>query len=249
MTTVDRTISTAERGIILAADVDSLADLRELVEMSAAVPEVVAIKVGFSLALRVGLPQTVATIRAVSGLPVIYDHQKAATDIPAMGEPFTSVCEEAGVRGLIFFPEAGPKTLEGFVAAALRRSLVPIVGLVMTHAAYLQSEGGYIVDGAPESMCSLALKMGVREFVLPGTKTDLVARFANGLLDAVKPATIMMPGIGSQGGAISSAFRAAAGHRPYAIVGSAVYKASDAQGALRGFAAEVREIRDETRSH
>jgi orotidine-5'-phosphate decarboxylase len=189
--------------------------------------------------LRYGLPAVVKAIHEVANILVIYDHQKAGTDIPQMGKPFATVCANAGVRAAIFFPLSGPKTLEGFVSAAMDADLIPIVGLVMTHPAYLQSEGGYIVDAAPDSICNIAISMGVRSFVLPGTKTDIVKRFARGPLAQVAPATVMMPGIGSQGGSIASAFKAAAPHNPFAIVGSALYNNPDPPAMLQSLIAEI----------
>src|SRR2546427_843311 len=196
-------------GIILAADVFTLEELRSFVQGGSEFPEVVAVKVGFMLGLKYGLPAVVQSVNEVVGLPVIYDHQKAGTDIPQMGKPFASVCRDAGVSGVIFFPQAGPKSLEGFVKGAFDSGLTPIVGLVMTHEAYLKAEGGYIVDEAPSRMAETAVVMGVKDFVLPGTKPEIVKRFASGALSNVQNASIMMPGIGSQGGSLTNAFRAA----------------------------------------
>jgi orotidine-5'-phosphate decarboxylase len=230
----------AERGIIIAADVSTLEDLRKLAELGAQVAEVVAIKVGFSLALRHGLPSVVSLVNETCDLPVIYDHQKAGTDIPGMGMPFAEICRDAGVKGVIFFPQAGPKTLENFVLAAFDFGLEPILGLVMTHSAYLCSEGGFIADEAPEKICKLAIKLGVNSFVLPGTKPDIISTFAQGLLAAIRPTRIMMPGIGSQGGSISVALEAARGHYAFPIIGSAIYKATDPKATLLEFASEMR---------
>lgn len=229
-----------ERGIIIAADVAAESELRRLSQAAQGIPEVVAIKVGFSLALRFGLAAVVDLVKEVSSLAVIYDHQKAGTDIPEMGPPFAEICRDAGVQGAIFFPQAGPRTLEGFVSAAIAQGVSPIVGLVMTHPAYLQSEGGFVADDAPDTICRLAIQLGVKHFVLPGTKTGFVERFAQGPLRAVQDATIMMPGIGAQGGSIAAAFDAAAPHRRFAIVGSAVYKSADPRSALHAFAQQVR---------
>jgi len=77
-----------ECGIIIAADVTTLSDLRRLAALGSSVREVGGIKVGFSLALRHGLPAVVGAIKEVAELPVVYDHQKAGTDIPQMGSPF-----------------------------------------------------------------------------------------------------------------------------------------------------------------
>jgi len=229
-----------DKGIIIAADVATIEECQCLAELGNQAPEIVAIKVGFSLALRYGLPLVVKSVREVSSLPVIYDHQKAATDIPAMGRSFAQICRDAGIEGVIFFPQAGPKTLEAFVSAAFDSHLTPAVGLVMTHPAYLQSEGGFIADNAPEFICQLAMNLGVRAFVLPGTKPDVVKRFAEGPLNSIKPAAIMMPGIGSQGGSLKEAFWAAKGHRPFAIIGSALYGVPDPLAALQQFLAELR---------
>jgi len=235
-----RGLFASDRGIVLAADVSDLAELRRLVRAAAAVPQVVGAKIGFSLALRYGLAPVVKVIREESALTLIYDHQKAATDIPEMGKPFADLCRDAGVDGVIFFPQAGPKTLEAFVSAAVDCGLEPIVGLVMTHPAYLQSEGGFISNDAPESICRLAVNMKVSHYVLPGTKTALVSQFAAGPLKAVQPASVLMPGIGTQGGSIAAAFAAARPHRRFAIVGSAVYRAAEPQKVLESLAAEVR---------
>jgi orotidine-5'-phosphate decarboxylase len=238
--TENRDLLKAKRGVIIAADVTSLDHLRQLLEISAELPEVVAIKVGFSLALRYGLPPVVKMIKEESHLPVIYDHQKAGTDIPAMGRAFAESCCEAGVHGVIFFPMAGPETLGAFVSASTDYGQVPIVGLVMTHPAYFISEGGFIDDNAPSKIGKLSVKAGVRHFVLPGNKPDVVREFCQTVLEPARPASIMMPGIGSQGGSVARAFAAVSGHRPFAIIGSAVYRAPDPKTALKQFVAEVR---------
>jgi len=227
-------------GIIVAADVPTLEQLRSLADICSKIEQIVAIKVGFVLSLKYGLPAVVSAIKNVCDLPVIYDHQKAATDIPAMGKPFAQICRDAGVNGVIFFPHAGPQTLRAFVSAAMDCELMPIVGLVMTHEAYLHSEGGFISDDAPEKICNIGIEMGVKSFVLPGTKPDYISQLSKSFLKPIKPATIMMPGIGTQGGSILRAFEAAKGHRPYAIVGSAIYKASDPKMAAQELAMEIK---------
>jgi orotidine-5'-phosphate decarboxylase len=231
---------TTERGVIIAADVTTLDQLRQLVEISCEYQEVAAIKVGFSLALRYGLPSVVKAIKEISRLPVIYDHQKAGTDIPAMGRPFAEICREAGVGGVIFFPMAGPDSLQAFVSASIDYGQVPIVGLVMTHPAYFISEGGFIADDTPTKIGRLSVEAGVRCFVLPGNKPGVVRELSRSVLEPARPAVIMMPGIGSQGGSITPAFDSAAGHKPFAIIGSAIYGAPDPREAIRQFIAEVR---------
>lgn len=226
------------RGIIVAADVDDLENLQRLIEEISGIPEIVAVKIGFSLGLRFGLPAVVKTMRESTALPVIYDHQKAGTDIPQMGRPFAEVCHDAGIDAVIFFPQAGPKTLQGFVTAAVEKSLTPIIGLVMSHPEYLQFEGGYIADDAPRRMAERALQLGVTAFVLPGTKPEIIRHYARGVLGGAQTA-IMMPGIGSQGGSLRAACEATAPHRPFPIIGSAIYGAKCPRAAAASFTEEL----------
>lgn len=209
-------------GIILAADVEDLVQLREL-SLLAECKGVQAVKIGFSLALRVGLKRTVDVIKDYCGLPVIYDHQKAGTDIPRMGEAFADVCKEAGVDAAIIFPLSGPSTLLGFVCGLREREVLPIVGLTMTHDRFTSSEGGWISDDASERIAAMAGQLHVRHFVLPGTKPKHISYFSE-IVSGFEITTAMFPGIGSQGGTIAEAFAASNCDRNYAIVGSAIYK-------------------------
>jgi len=234
----DRSRREFGQGIVIAADVNTLDELSALTEVAADFSDVVALKLGALLAIRFGLHQAVSAVRRISDLPVIYDHQKAGTDIPQMGRPFARACRDAGVQAVIFFPMAGPKTLEAFVRGAQDEDLVPIVGLVMTHQMYLLREGGYIADDAPEAICSTALRLDVSHFVLPGTKPEVVREFATGTLSRIR-CRIFMPGIGSQGGSLVTAIEAARPHVALPIVGSAVYSATDPRRALAQFSAEL----------
>lgn len=236
---VKHSLFSRSSGIILSADVQDLIELSKLLQICTKFNEVVAIKIGFSLALRFSLPKITETVRKFSSLPIIYDHQKAGTDIPAMGKPFAKICKDSGVDCVIFFPHAGPVTLGSFVSEALNMSLLPIVGLIMTHDKYLVSEGGFISDEAPFKICETALALGVTSFVLPGTKLKITQEFANGILLDHAPINIMMPGIGSQGGSLQDSFKATLNHNHYAIIGSAIYKAPDPKNALKKFAGEV----------
>ena len=235
----DRPFWPRERGLVIAADVATLNELRQLAELAEEFKEVVALKVGFTLALRFGLPAVVKAAKGASDRILIYDHQKASTDIPQMGKPFADACSDAGVDSVILFPLAGPRTLEAFVATALAVDLHPIVGLAMTHDAYFHSEGGFIADSSPDTIIDIAIESGVRSFVLPGTKTDVVSKFAKGRLADHGPVSILMPGIGSQGGSMATAFEAASPHARFAIIGSVIYKSNDPEATLTSFIAEM----------
>lgn len=168
----------------------------------------------------------------------IYDHQKAGTDIPQMGRPFAKTCREAGVDGIIIFPQAGPRTLEAFVSSALENDLVAIVGIMMTHPGYLASDGGYLIDTAPSLICDSALRLGATHFVLPGTNPTVVRRFSTGPLGDGRY-TLWMPGIGAQGGCLGNAFEAALPNKAVGIIGSSIYASTDPKKALEAFASEI----------
>lgn len=222
-------------GIILACDVSTLEDAESLAHLSIGVDEIVGYKIGFTLGLRFGLQQVIEVLKSINPLPVIYDHQKAGTDIPQMGEPFARTCRDGGVDGVIVFSQAGPKTLESFISGIIQNGMTPIVGAAMTHSGYLVSDGGFIIDDAPKSIFQIALEKGVKNFVLPGNKPELI-RMYSAILSKQQGVSVMMPGIGSQGGELNIAFSECVGLKPYAIIGSAIYKAQNPSAALKSFA-------------
>ena len=84
-------------GVIVACDVKTLETLKSLVESTAQVRGIVGYKVGFILGLSYSLAEVVETIKDITDLPVIYDHQKASTDIPEMGIEFATVMKNSGI--------------------------------------------------------------------------------------------------------------------------------------------------------
>lgn len=223
-------------GIILACDVSSLQDLSTLIQCGEKSETVVGYKIGFTLGLRFGLHRVVETIRRDSSRPIIYDHQKAGTDIPQMGTPLAKCCKEAGISGIIIFPLAGPETMISFIEAIRKGGAIPIIGGVMTHPAFLRGEGGYIDDSAPSEIYRKAAENGVEHFVLPGNRPKLIRKYVDEISQVIECASVLMPGIGTQGGQIGEAFDAARENRCYAIVGSAIYKAPDMEKALDNLA-------------
>lgn len=228
---------TREASLVVAADVESLQSLEDLARVAAAEDGVYGIKIGLSLALRFGLPRVVTVVNETCSLRVIYDHQKAGTDIPAIGTVFADALLYAGVDETIVFPHAGPATLRSFAQAALDREIDIFVGLAMSHERYFVSEGGFISDESPLHILRVARSLGVRRFVLPATKLGLVQRLSGEFGD--DPVEILTPGIGLQGGSIAATKSAIRPHRCLPVVGSAIYRAADPRAALRGFINEL----------
>lgn len=214
-----------DRSIIPACDVTP-AQLEELVKATAGIEGVGAYKLGFVLGLSIGLPKAVEIIRTHSDKPIIYDHQKAGTDIPDTGVAFARVCKEAGVTAVILFPQAGPETEKAWINAARDEGLGVIVGGLMTHKGYTHSEGGFLADEAVLDMYLTAAKEGVTDFVVPGTKIEAIHKIHEMLMHVGCDHTFYSPGLIKQGGDVREV-AAAAGKKWHAIVGRALYNADD----------------------
>ncbi len=218
-----------ERSIIPACDV-SLEVYEEIVKETYDVKGIGGYKVGFFLGLNYGLPKVVEVTRKYTDKPVIYDHQKAGTDIPDMGKKFMDVCKKAGVDAVILFPQAGPETEKAWIESALENELGVIVGGLMTHPRYVRSEGGYIADEAIMEMYLNAADLGVTDFVVPGNRPDDIRRIREALEQRGVSPIFYAPGFIAQGGKISDAARVA-GKSWHAIVGRGIYKARDKRQA------------------
>lgn len=227
----------SDRSIIPACDVDSLKKLEALVEATADVDGIGAYKIGFELGLAYGLPKIMETVRKFSEKPVIYDHQKAGTDIPDTGKAFASVCKRSGVDAVIFFPQAGPETEKAWIKAALDEGLKVIVGGEMTHPAYLAPDG-YLSADAPKRMYETAIAMGVTDFVVPGNKPEKIGAYKQLFESHKVDFTLYSPGLVTQGGKITDSGKAA-GKKWHAIVGRAIYEAQDMGKAASEFASQL----------
>jgi len=226
-------------GVIVACDVDTLDAFEALVRETCHVDGVVGYKIGATLGLAYGLQPLTDTVSEHCNLPVIYDHQKAATDIPQMGEPFARVCKNGGVDSVILFPQAGPETEKAFISAVIEHDMEPMVGGEMTHPGYLADEQGYLRSDAPPDMYRLAAEHDVTFFIVPGNRPAALRRYHDLLTGLMDQPAFCMPGIGRQGGSISKAFEQLGGAAKYAIVGSAIYTSDDPETAARRLAGEA----------
>jgi len=220
-----------DHGVIVACDVSTLGDFVELVERTNHIEGIVGYKVGAMLGLTYGLPTLVKTVKEHCSLPVVYDHQKAGTDIPFMATNFARVCNAAGISSFIIFPQAGPQSEKAFISAVIDADMVPMIGGEMTHPAYLERENGFICNDAPLEMYRIGAEHDVEYFIVPGNREKSLHHYHAFLSDMMGKPRFCMPGIGRQGGSITTAFNALKGASAYAIVGSTIYKSDKIEEA------------------
>ena len=229
----------SSHGILPALDMDSLDEMARLVELTTRIEGVIGYKLGLTATLRLGLEGAVRLLRAVTDLPLIYDHQKAGPDVPDMAAKFASTCRAAGVDGVILFPVAGPRAVREFVGGVLKNHLLPLVGGDLPLPDYNVSGGGFIADDALERIFALALETGARHFIVPANKPEKVRRHAENLTRALARPSLFLPGIGPLGGSIAETFGQARGCNLYAVVGRAIYGAPDPVEAAKLLAGEA----------
>ncbi|MBI4211617.1 MAG: orotidine 5'-phosphate decarboxylase [Deltaproteobacteria bacterium] len=217
------------RSLIPACDLD-VEQYEKLLKETGNHPGIGAYKIGFMLGLSIGLPRAVEIARKYTDKPLIYDHQKAATDIPDTGKKFCKVCKDAGIDVVIFFPQAGPETEKAWITAAREEELGVIVGGLMTHKSYARSDGGWIADEAIMEMYRTAAKLGVSDYVVPGTKPQETVKIRDMLALEGIDHSFYSPGLGAQGGDIAQAAKAA-GAKFHAIIGRSLYNAKDMRSA------------------
>ena len=216
------------RKVIPALDVTDLSRITDLIAKIDTLDIIYGYKVGFSLGLTYGLPKVAETIRRASSKPIIYDHQKAATDIPDTGKLFAKTMKDSGMDEVILFPQAGPVTLQAWVDALQEQRLEVIVGGIMTHPKFVASEGGFIRDEAVTDIYRRAFRAGVRRFVVPLTKPQAVSElYEEAGLD--EECIFYSPGYGKQGGDPKQ-FNYLKTH--YWIIGRSLLQAEDPVGYL-----------------
>ncbi|AJF60009.1 MAG: orotidine-5'-phosphate decarboxylase [archaeon GW2011_AR10] len=227
------------KSIIPACDFSSLKKLGEIVETTHDLKGVGAYKIGFQLALSHGLPKVVKEVREFTDKPIIYDHQKAGTDIPETGKGFSGVCSSAGIDAVILFPFAGIETEAEWILACREARLGVIVGGEMTHKGFLEKEGGFISEKEAEKIYFTAIENGVKDFVVPGNKPEKISHYRKLIDGKVAEATLYSPGLVAQGGKITDSGKAA-GKKWHAIVGRAIYESGNPRKAAEELSKELK---------
>lgn len=228
------------RSVIPACDVDARR-YELLVESTSDLSGVGGYKLGFVLALSIGLPRAVEIARRYTDKPLIYDHQKAATDIPDTGRGFAAVCKKSGVDAVILFPQAGPETGKAWIEASREEGLGVIVGGLMTHRRYVRSDGGYIADEAVVDIYEMAAGLGVADYIVPGTSPEAIKKIREMLERRGVEPVFYSPGFISQGGRISNA-ASAAGGKYHIIVGRGIYSAKDMRAAAERLCSQLVDV-------
>lgn len=231
------------RGIVVACDVPRLNSMSELIQATTSLPFIYGYKVGMELALARGLSEVLMTARQVTTKPIIYDHQKFGTDIPDIcSGRVLDIIRDAGVDAVIIFPLSGNETLRSTIEGCRSRGIEPIVGGEMTHKGYLTEEGGYIENTAPGRIYQDAAALGVRIFIVPGTRLANIRQSRTTIEASISSPSYLFPGIGKgQGGDIVEAFESVAPHNCYAIVGRGIYAEPDPAVAALTLWTAVRE--------
>lgn len=232
-----------ERSVEIAADVNSRGFYERLIKNTHDIDGISGYKVGLTLGLGLGLGDVVSITRNYTYKNIIYDHQKAGTDIPAMGVEFAQVCKISGVDAVILFPFGGKATEEAWIKAAQDAGLFVLIGGHMTQPNFLASEEGYIADNAPDRIYRQAAELGVHDFVVPGNKLEYVVHYKELLEEILGEGSFDLhaPGFITQGGELSE-FARQAGRRYHGIVGSAIYKAEDQTAAAKLMTSQLRTV-------
>lgn len=220
-----------DQSVIVACDVKTFKEFENLVKQTYDVEGIGGYKIGSVLTIKYGLPRMVKSVRKFTDLPILYDHQKCMTDIPDLAEYFVSTLKEIGVDALIGFPLSGPLTEEKWIEACKEEGLDVIIGGEMTHPKFKRSEGGYVSDDALDEIYLFASRMGVNNFIIPGTRKERVIHYRK-LLENIEGLTFYVPGFVMQGGVISDVAKVL-GSRWHAIVGRAIYMSADIRSAAK----------------
>ena len=235
------------RSIIVACDVSTIEDLSQLVKETAGVHGIGGYKVGAILAIKYGLATAVSAIKKQIKqigppieLPVIYDHQKAGTDIPDLGSAFVKAVISSGADALILFPFGGMATEKAWINACQDNEFPVLVGGRMTQPEFLEKEGGFIADTGPSLIYKQAANLGVRDFVMPGNRPELIRLYRRLIRQSIGGDyfTLYAPGFISQDGNITEAGKQA-GKNWHAIIGRAIYEAENRKAAAEKFAAQI----------
>ena len=217
--------------IIPSMDVD-LADMVRIIDnVKNLKKEVGGLKIGSLLIWKYGLEKVVSEIKSVCDLPIIFDAQKAGTDIPSIVEEQVRLVADVDIDAFIASPlGSGSKTLESFIKTSFECDVTPIVVLEMTHP----MANAFLKEDVGEKILIQSLEMGVENFVAPANNPERIRIYRNLASEKDKTIKIFSPGVGPQGGGPDTAVEAGT---DFVITGRSVYQAKNpAEEIIRMYA-------------
>ena len=210
-----------DTGLILALDETDA--VRALKVAAAVSDQVDAIKVNWPLILTAG-PEIITKLSEISD--VICDLKVA--DIP---NTVRLIVEEAVARnasGVIVHAFTGEDSLREAVSAAGKADIFAVTE--MSHPG-----GAKFTAQHAEEMAEMGVRCGVAGFIAPATRPERI----KAIRKIVGNRLILSPGVGAQGGSVSSAMSAGA---DYVIAGRTIYGAEDPASAASLIREELRPL-------
>ena len=215
-----RKIISADRSIIIALDAP-FENAVNVVEHTNDLSSIGGYKIPH-ISGAVGWKTWVEYCRRHTGKPLIYDAQKWFPDPKErINIDFISNLKNYGIDAAIVFPLINLHMLEQIGEAAREKRLGLIVGGDMT----TENNGSEsaLVESLATGVYHKATELGVRDFVIPGTKPDRIT-YCKMMIECsgLKDYSFFSPGFVTQGGKISNCAKRA-GKYFHAIIGEGVY--------------------------
>jgi len=207
--------------IIVSLDIPLQRASRLVRELEKVEDRIAAYKISSLQVMESGLKAVVKELRLATKIPLIYDHQKGATDIPEIVEQQVKTAADSGVNAFIGVPQgAGGKTLESFVNSCRKHKIEPVVLIEMSHA----ESDKYLHADYAWKIFQDSIELGITHIVAPGNKPERLKLIREWIRQSKKEIFIMSPGIGAQGG---SAREAVGAGTDYPIIGRAIYQSEN----------------------
>lgn len=207
--------------IIVSLDIPLQKASRLVRELKKVEDKIGAYKISSLQVMETGLKAVVAELRLATKVPLIYDHQKGATDIPEVVEQQVKLAADMEVDAFIGVPQgAGSKSLESFVSACKKFKIEPIVLTEMSHA----ESDKYLHADYSWKIFQDSIKLGVKQIVAPGNKPERLKLIREWIRQSGKELLVLSPGIGAQGGKAKEAVQAGT---DYPIIGRAIYESEN----------------------
>ncbi len=247
-----------ERSIIPACDVPP-EKFEEILHATADIDGVGAYKIPHKSG-RKGWESWIEVARKYTDKPLIYDAEKLGTSTPETSADLLREIKESGFDAAILFPFTGPIVEYECLVTAKDIGLEVILGSIMTHHRQIEGDfsnpkykdytkifkelgfqydlSGFLKSVAPTDIYRLAARLGVTDYVTPGNIPHKITNLTELLKKENVEPTYYSTGFVIQGGNIAYAVKVA-GKKWHAIIGRALYEASDMRAAALEFVSQI----------